>query len=668
MGALIPILMGVTATLAVIIMMTRGRQTMLRICLALAVPAFFGGIVLYTLCFMPENGGFGDMVTAMLRGLFSTGRMFLINDDYGFIVDDPSKVWLVNSLAFQVIFWLCHTLALIVSVSAVMGVFGYHLINTMRLRLRFYDSCTLTCGDSENALALGENILTHDGALKSPDTSKLVVHLSRRAVDDLQETISTQGSITIEYDKSNFQRQLKKAGLAARAWRIKTFRIILMDESDAQLMWLLHEVLNCAVGLSIPASRLSIHLLSESPWVIEYAQALHDRSVACDDDSGVCPYTLHLAGESDLAARHMILTLPPYRALTFDRGIAQQDFTVLVLGFGRTGVQALRRLIINGQFVGSTMRAIVVDTDIESCRGLFEQTYPGLSACCQIDYHALDVRSADFFGMIAALEANIHYIVAALNSDALNFEVARLLLDHYQRMGRPAPHLALAVADGHGEATESIQNIVFFSQRSDIYSETTVIRDEVDRMAMMVNSAYVQSTQADPPSTDARHLWHKLDSFTQESNRAAADFIPAMLHLSDLTEDVAAGLDALTEDEALAVVLSQTEHLRWNAFHYAMGYTTMPLSAVNRRFKTLYDAGDRPANCRKDTDRKQHACLVPWEELPRVSETLNKLFEEANLATRRNFQADDRAVILSIPLSLREKQRAAGKETHSASL
>jgi len=113
--------MCVCITLAVLFLMAQGRKVMLRACVALSVPAFLGGIGLYTVAYLPESVTLSDGLTAVLRELFSTGRMFLVNDDYGFVVENAAKEWLVQSNVFRLAFWLCHVLALIVAVSAVVG-------------------------------------------------------------------------------------------------------------------------------------------------------------------------------------------------------------------------------------------------------------------------------------------------------------------------------------------------------------------------------------------------------------------------------------------------------------------------------------------------------------------------------------------------------------------
>ena len=68
--------------------------------------------------------------------------------------------------------------------------------------------------------------------------------------------------------------------------------------------------------------------------------------------------------------------------------------------------------------------------------------------------------------------------------------------------------------------------------------------------------------------------------------------------------------------------LAQTEHLRWCAFHYAMGYRPMPEAVWRERAATCQKQlrdGQAPLRIGKDSILKLHACLTGWEELDALS-------------------------------------------------
>ena len=652
-----PLLMAAAAAAVVFYLMTRGRRTMLQVCLMIAIPTFFGAFLLYTMGHMPENPGVGEFLLGIMRGLFSTGRMFVLEEDYSAFADNPAKVALVQNMVYQLSFWLCHVMALVISFSTVMGVFGQKLICSARLRYGTYDSCTIILGSSEEALTLGENIATHDGNRVKPDAGRLVVYLVQEPSDELAERLADFGAIVLDYEKKLLPAQLRRAGLCASARRIKVLRAVLAGGEESELMSNLRVLLDTALEEQVPEDRLSVYLLSESAWVHSYVHKILDRHFPPEQVR--YPYDIYAAGEADLAARHMVLTLPPCDSIQFENGVAQQDFTALVLGLGKTGTAALQRLVLNGQFVGSHMRAMLVDRQMERIRGTLNQSCPGLHHCCELEYYDYDVGSAAFFELLAARAPEVRYVVVALADDELNMEAALLIMEHCRRTGLPSPHFALAISSGDGDGSEITANTVFFSRRNELYSEAVVIREEADRMAVAVNAAYARSSKRQPePLLSDRQMWSNLNQFKRDSNRATADFIPSMLRLSGLCEAEAASRTKLTEDQQLADVLTETEHLRWNAFHYAMGYRPMSTEEMAQRFAALYESGARGEaleECRRDKERCLHVCLVPWSELEGISSAYNRLFADKKIPHERRFQDDDRAIIEKIPLYLRYK-------------
>ena len=229
------------------------------------------------------------------------------------------------------------------------------------------------------------------------------------------------------------------------------------------------------------------------------------------------------------------------------------------------------------------------------------------------------------------------YVVAAAEDEGFNLEIGQAIRNHFAGHGLKAPLLALALgsAGGIGQG----ENTVFFSRRQQIYSERVLIHEETDAMAMAVNLAYAGGG-------DGRGLWHDLPPAKQESSRAAADFIPTMLHLAGISAgeatDAALFKGRLVENAPLLENLARTEHLCWNAFHYAMGYTLMPLEEVEGRAQQ----GITPVQ--KDMAALRHAGLVGWDELDALSQRLGALMMRSTL----DYKQMDRANVVQIPRTL----------------
>jgi hypothetical protein len=331
---------------------------------------------------------------------------------------------------------------------------------------------------------------------------------------------------------------------------------------------------------------------------------------------------------------------------SFDKGAASRDFKVLILGFGGHGQQALLRLVMNGQFVGRRMKAIIVDKEMGDISGRFTRRYPALGLCCGLYYHSFDVRSADFFNLLDE-NGYIDYVVSVLGGEDESMQAALDVRDHYAGKDVTQPIIAAAAEDGFEER----DGIVCLGSVRDIFTEPALIHDEDDLTAMAVNSVYGQKGNVTRDEIFA--LWQKLDWFTQESNRASADFIPAMLRLAGLSPEQAEKSDKLTGDVSLAETLAMTEHLRWMAFHASMGWRPMSVDEMERRFETLPDNEKRLTLCRKDDALKLHLCLAPWEELDDISAAYNGLIKLSGGNDMRDFKADDYKIVQNVPLFLK---------------
>ena len=70
-------------------------------------------------------------------------------------------------------------------------------------------------------------------------------------------------------------------------------------------------------------------------------------------------------------------------------------------------------------------------------------------------------------------------------------------------------------------------------------------------------------------------------------------------------------------------MLGETEHLRWNAFHFSMGYRTMSEEELEKNLKTWESCKEKGIPCtvriNKNTEAMTHACLITWDELDALS-------------------------------------------------
>ena len=163
---------------------------------------------------------------------------------------------------------------------------------------------------------------------------------------------------------------------------------------------------------------------------------------------------------------------------------------------------------------------------------------------------------------------------------------------------------------------------------------------------MLVNSQY----QHDDGRTPLQH-WLCCDYFSRMSCRATADFLPAMLKMAGKTREqiLESGWELTPEQKEN---LSRTEHLRWCAFHYCMGFAPMTeeeYQARTREYCRQIAAGEKPLRIGKNMVNRTHACLISWEELDGLSAA-----ETCITGKAVDYKAMDTENVMLIPELLRK--------------
>jgi len=613
--------------LVVFYLMIRWKRALLYTCIGFVTVGF----MLYTASYLSSGMSLGNTFSAALRGMFSAARMLSINDDHSVLLEIHGTQWLTENVFLQIIFWLCHVAAVIIVNIALFSLFGRKLTDKYRLYFGLHNELYVIKGSDKNAFLLAENIVMHDGTFKRPDTKRLIVFLLQEDDDEkkiYENAARFNGIVKVINRNNNLESCLNTFGLNGK--NMKKFYVVLMSD-DASLSDDTRRVLEHAKRNNIAPDNLNVYVLTSSEWNRKKTETV------IEDTEQKYPYTIHIMSEVDLVTREMIRTHPPYKCdLQFKDGKAARNFTVMILGFGTIGQQALLRLIMNGQFIGSRMRAIIVDNNINNLSKYFMHRYPGLNLCCDIDFsNNFDVQSKDFFSLLDKEAPDLNYIVIALSDDELNKQTALDIQMHYDRKNiNELPFVAVSEKNGVVRAVKQDEKIFVFGCREDIYKESMIIREELDVMAKAVNDTY----NGENPSEVT--LWHDLDWETQESNRATADFIPAMLKLAEITKDELVNKTLLTDDVDLAETLAKTEHLRWNAFHVARGWRSISIDGMNQHFAANSDK----KLCRNNSKARFHVCLTSWDELDRVNEAYSLIIQDVV-----DFKKYDRGITGRIP-------------------
>jgi hypothetical protein len=596
-----------------LLLILRYQRKMMYVCSMFVVLGF----LIYTYGYVSSGERFADKIFAVLRGVLSTARMFSINEDYRELVNIGVTQQLMGNIWVKILLWCCHISVVILIQSALIFWFGRKLVAGFRLYCWPDSEIYIIKGCDKKALLLGENIATRDNPLSRQVVGRVIVFLIDEDENEkkINQKVTRFGGIVYVLNrKHDFSHYLRKARLGKKIWWVigkeKKYNIILMPGNTCALDDV-QQIVKCAKKEKAKPEKLDIFVFTSSEWDREKIEAITQKK---EGDNRKYPYTMHIVSEADLMVRQMIERHHPVKcpALGFKEGKTEHDFTVMIIGFGTVGQAAFLRLMMNGQFVGSRMRAIVVDRDARKLDGYFRHRYPGLELCCNMEFEPADVHSKEFFDVLNKF-GGVDYMVIALNGDDINKQIALDIRLYYDRKNYDEPKTdgipVIAVSekwrglyDANKDKNEQDEKIFIFGQLEDIYKESVIIREETDIMAKAVNDAYNELRP------EWKEEWTKRSWFDQESNRATADFSQAIRELAE-------------KSAAPAEILAQTEHRRWNAFHVAMGWRPISKEEMQR----CYDETKDKKICRKNPKTQSHVCLTDWDKLKEIGDEYSKI-------------------------------------------
>ena len=132
----------------------------------------------------------------------------------------------------------------------------------------------------------------------------------------------------------------------------------------------------------------------------------------------------------------------------------------------------------------------------------------------------------------------------------------------------------------------------------------------MDILAERINHYY------NDPNGSVKEQWMNCSYFNRMSCRASADFLFPYISGLNICSLKELGSEKLEN-------MAKTEHKRWNAFHFSMGYSTMNQKIWEQRAREYLEEksekGASKLRISKDTENMLHACLISWDELDGLS-------------------------------------------------
>ncbi|MBR0352695.1 MAG: hypothetical protein IJH53_05775 [Oscillospiraceae bacterium] len=579
------ILLSVAVLLALMInLVSKNSSKLTAFCM---IVSMVWGFIVYGTGFVEATNG--NVPLSILRTVMTVLRMFVGVNELSAI----QGTTFVSGTGWMIAFWAMHLMAFYSATSAIMFTIGAAALRQLRLFLSRRGDLTIIYGINENSINLGKECRAAGGTSvifveENVDSSKI------RELNDMG--MSVLAGYSAVHSEPKAIRKLHVTGRKVTVYAINS-------KTDQNLFYALElkEALEKAgvspenTCVTLPgAEEIITSMLQVSPEQYGFGY-------------------VNVFDSATLAARTMIKICPPWEYMHFtEDGHAKENFECVIVGFGSTGQAALKQLLINGQYAGSTFRATVFAPGFDSRAGYILADCPELLGKYDIQNAKADGRSREFYDFIGQHLSTLKVIAICTGKDEINRELSDNLMLYLKR--RRAENICV-VQVGHNGARyqETVGSPIILSP---IYTKAMLSAEEADRSAMILNSIYDNSDRSD------WEKWVACDAFSKMSSRASADFMPAYIRITGSTEEEVRSGNWSPNEEMLPV-LGETEHLRWNAFHFSMGYRVMSNEELEKNFRTWTSCKEKGIPCTirmtKNTEALTHACLVSWDELDDLS-------------------------------------------------
>ena len=346
------------------------------------------------------------------------------------------------------------------------------------------------------------------------------------------------------------------------------------------------------------AEGLSVFCVGPDPWE-NYTQA-HAAA-----ERGILSYCM-----GDLNAEHLIPGMQlfsPREAMSRqywkEHPLKKDERVVVLIGCGDGGSALLERALMTNIFEAGRSVEYHVFDDSEGFAAMHTEIMQSMTGSAPGE-DSLLFHSEDWVGA-RELIGRADRIILSFDDDQTNLEAFEKLRCWYRCGG--AIHVRLS---------DPVPGIDSFGGREDSITPEFVIKDEVNRRAVLLNDIYNESA-ANPTE------WRDLTPFLRQANIAAADHLIVkaryLLDREDLTEltreDCRRAYERFRERYASqADILQEMEHRRWMRFYQMYNWRYDPV----RNNALRYHPQIVPYDQLSESERKKDA--YAWEMLGRIAE------------------------------------------------
>ena len=578
MGNLSIILLSVAVFMAMVLYLTINQDNREKwVGIAFSI-ASLGGLLVYGYAYSksPDMGA-----VEVLRTVIDTGRMFAGMNNVAVFTEAVGE-----GSPWHIMFWGAHFLAYYSMASVFILVLGKSAIKKFRSWLLRINDVELIYGINESSLEYGRTV--------SEGKRVSVVFVDTDAMKWEADVRQIGGLIYTDPSALNPDIHLIKR-LGIKKGKSKLHLTALSDNADQNFDYA-KKLLRCLEKGKINPEQTGITIIGR-----EELEGM--RLLAGPGKYGYGQ--VKVFDKTELIARLLMQKFPLCDVVEFDeQGNARNGVEILLVGFGRLGQEVLKKLVANGQFEGSSFKVRVYDPKFEKIDGYFRYRYNAMLENYDIKFFAEDGRSRHLTNYVLDNAKTINYVITAVGDDELGREIATDILDLFHEKKRVVPVYQCT--------SDSVWQYRYGEERKiwSLNDANILYGGKMDDRAKEINHFYHGE------EGDLERQWAECDYFSRMSCRASADFLTALFKRLRITGD-----DKISEE--FLENLARTEHHRWNAFHFSMGFATMDEETLKKRaelFKT-----DTSLRISKDLSARRHACLIPWDDLDALSEYENKV-------------------------------------------
>ncbi len=536
--------------------------------------AAIGGLIIYGYAYSksPDVG-----LVEVFRTVIDTGRMFAGANNASAFTEAVGK-----GSYWHIAFWGIHFLAYYSMASMFILVLGKSVIRRFKSWLLRINDVELIYGINDSSLAYGRTV--------SEGKRVSVVYVD---VDGMkwESDIRHQGGLlyTDSTALNPDKKLLKRIGV--RRGTGKLHLTALSDNTDSNFEYAM-KLKKCLEDAKINPSQTGITILGREE--LEGAKLLNHK-----DKYGYGQ--VKVFDKTELIARLLMQKYPLCNAVEFDEnGKAKEDLEILLIGFGRLGQEILKKFVANGQFEGINFKVRVYDPCYESIDGFYQLRYAQMLENYDIKFFDRDGRSRHLTSYINENCSNIKYIVTAVGNEELGREIATSIQELLHEKKKSLPIYQCT--------KNSVLCYRFNEERtiSSLNDANILYGGKMDDLAKEINHYYCGEDGS------LEEQWAECDYFSRMSCRASADYLSSLFKRLDLKGK---NKDELSQE--LLENLAKTEHIRWMGFHYSMGFSGMDEQTLKDRAEQYRK--DPSIRILKDMSNKRHACLIPWDELDKLS-------------------------------------------------